>query len=58
MTKQRREYIPPAKPDICEYCGNDGSNVITCDSCRPRAYAVQKLRGAIQRALDEDEDAL
>jgi hypothetical protein len=36
MNKARRVYIPPTHPNECRFCGNDGSDVISCSNCRGR----------------------
>jgi hypothetical protein len=48
-TKPRRIYINPNKSEECPQCGNDGSDIITCDSCwrRPGEIPNETLRNVL-----------
>ncbi|MGY3406119.1 hypothetical protein ACVWZV_002232 [Bradyrhizobium sp. GM5.1] len=36
----RRQYVAPDEGSLCQHCGNDGSNIITCDNCHPPVHYV------------------
>jgi hypothetical protein len=45
----KRIYIPPNRGDECQYCGNDGMNIITCDHCEPTPERNrQRLRDTLK----------
>lgn len=50
MKSTRRNFIPSNERDmdgVCRFCGNDGSDTISCDHCIPDRKPI--LRGYLQQ---------
>lgn len=47
---RQRPYMPPE--NACRYCGNDGSDIISCVQCRPPGQ-IQTV--VLRKMLEGDE---